>query len=81
MLLGFGFGALNDTHTLIQCPFKLVIEHEDVKGDIYMSSKTEKLFIAVSVDDLILSSQIQSIGNGSVSESDGSNTMQTDDDQ
>lgn len=42
---------------LLHCPFKLAFEHEDVKGEIFMSTRNEKLFIAVPVDDLILSSQ------------------------
>lgn len=47
-----------DQQYLVYCPFKLAVEHELVKGDIYMSNQTEKLFVAVSVDDLITSSQI-----------------------
>lgn len=46
---------------LVKCPFDLSIEHEEYPGDIYISNKNFKLFIAVPVDDLILASQIRSV--------------------
>jgi hypothetical protein len=48
----------SEQHYLVHCPFNLSIEHETIKGEIFMSNQTERLFIAVSVDDLITSSQL-----------------------
>lgn len=46
---------------MVKCPFDLSIEREEMKGDVYMANKSEKLYIAVPVDDLILQSQIRSV--------------------
>ena len=55
---------------LLKCSFDLSVDHSEVKGDIFMSNYNSKLFIGVSVDDLIISSQqIQSL-NGSASVAD-----------
>ncbi len=46
--------------SLVKCPFDLFVDHEDHPGNIYISGRTFKLFIGMSVDDLILNNQLSS---------------------
>ncbi len=46
---------------LVRCPFGLAVEHDDIRGDIYMANKSEKIFVAVPVDDMIKMSQLRSM--------------------
>jgi len=52
---------------LRRCAFELAVEHEDVQGDVFIANKSNKLFVAVSVDSLLLDSQFaySSMDNGS----------------
>ncbi len=53
---------------LIKCNFDLSnVGENDIKGDIYISAKTQKLFVALSLDTVVASdgSRIISDGGGS----------------
>lgn len=54
--LGDKLGPIEPGDVLRKCPFELAVDHEDVKGDLYLSNKTNKLYVAVSVDKLLLES-------------------------
>ena len=42
---------------LRKCNFELKVEHDAVKGDLYVANKSNKLYIAVSVDTVLLEYQ------------------------
>lgn len=45
--------ALYAGEVLRKCNFELVVEHEDVRGDVYIANRSNKLFVAVPVDSLM----------------------------
>ena len=58
MMRKSGAVRLGPGDVLRRCDFELAVEHEDVQGDVYMANKSNKLFVAVSVDSLLLDSQM-----------------------
>jgi hypothetical protein len=51
---------------LVKCPFNLSIEHEDIKGDVYMANQSEKLFVAVPLDHIVKIGQNNSLAGSSI---------------
>lgn len=46
----------NGAGMLSRCNFNLAIDHDDVRGDIFIANKTKRLYVAVSVEAMVLSS-------------------------
>ena len=52
---------------LVKCPFNLSIEHEDIRGDIYMANNQgAKVFVAVPVENLVKIGQNNSLNGSSI---------------
>ena len=57
---GTGGGRLKGAGTLTRCNFDLSIAHDDIQGELFIAHRTERLYVAMSVEELLLISQIQS---------------------
>ena len=59
-------------NVLVKCNFELsnVGDNQDLRGDLYMSAKTHKLFISLSLDTVVISD-----GSRIISDGGGSRTM------
>ena len=67
--------AIEPGDVLRKCAFELAVDHEDVKGDLYLANKTNKLYVAVSVDTLLLESLFAASASYSyISGNSGTNT-------
>lgn len=64
--------ALIGGEILVRCKFELsnIGDHTDGKGDVYMSAKTHKLFVALTLENLVVSD-----GSRIISDGGGSRTM------
>ena len=52
---------------LVKCPFNLSIDHEDIRGDIYMANnQSAKIFVAVPVENLVKIGQNNSLNGSSI---------------